>query len=138
MNELTLRGTICKNIDHGYGRENGTPHLTFTVRIPPKRFYDRQSGQWTDRGNPVFQKVVAYNAQAENAFDWIAPSLRVVVIGTLEDDSYTKQAGGPDGEDVRITRTQLLADEIAAASSNARLTVTPIRQENNAPDAATG
>jgi single-strand DNA-binding protein len=130
MNEMTIHGNLTSNADPIRYSAEGKAAVTFSVAVNRRR-YDRQTGQWTDL-NPIFHRVVAFGALAENAAN-LAKGTAVTVTGELADDSWTPE----DGK--RVYRTQLIAADIAVSLRFATATVTknPRRDSNTNRELAT-
>jgi single-strand DNA-binding protein len=104
-NTITISGNVTDDIDlrHTAG---GRAVANFTVADTHR--YRDSAGEWVD-GETLFQRVVAWDALAENIAASISKGGRVVVTGRMQAKSYTAQ----DGQ----TRSypELQADEVGAS-----------------------
>jgi single-strand DNA-binding protein len=125
MNTLTIHGNLTADPDPLRHSADGKPVLNFSVAVNRRR-YDRTTGRWTDLA-PVFHRVVAFGALAENAAN-LTRGTTVTVTGELADDSWNPE----DGK--RVYRTQLIAADIAVSLRFATAVITrnPRREQDTA------
>ncbi|WP_017972412.1 single-stranded DNA-binding protein [Actinopolyspora halophila] len=71
---------------------SGAAVANFTVASTP-RYYDRQSGEWTD-GEALFLRCNIWRQAAENVAETLAKGMRVVVQGRLRQRSFETKEGG--------------------------------------------
>jgi single-strand DNA-binding protein len=114
MNGITIHGNLTDEPTLRY-TPSGTAVVNLTVAVNDRRF-DRQTGRWTDR-IPVFHRVVAFRALAENAAT-LPKGAAVTVTGRITNDSWTTEEGR------RMYRTVLTADDIAASLRFATVEIT--------------
>lgn len=97
-NDLTtIVGTVVNSDPSIRFTPGGKAVCDFTVRVPGKRAntkYDRKATE------AYFQRVTAWERLAENVSDSLRQGDRVIVVGLLQDDSYTPK----DGETVERTK----------------------------------
>ncbi|MBW0101530.1 single-stranded DNA-binding protein [Pseudonocardia sp. KRD291] len=137
MNEITLTGNIGKYVRLSHSI-TGTAVLSFSIGINERRF-DKAQDRWIPRPT-VWQDVVVFGEHAENVYDSVTTGDRVVVVGKLADNSYTKESDNPAQQDQAIRRTQLEAQIIGPDLNYARAKVTKMTREHNGQTApaATG
>lgn len=137
MNENTFSGNVGKAPEINYGKNSGTAVVTFSIAINSRRF-DRTKGEWVTRPT-VWKDVVCFGEFAENVYDTIAKGMTVMVTGEEVDDSYTKEAREPGGEDIVIRRHKIEARDIAVSLRTQRAKVTrPERARDEQRDAQGG
>jgi single-strand DNA-binding protein len=115
MNEITIHGNLTDKPELHFTSE-AKAVLNFSVAVNRRRL-DRQSGQWVDQA-PVFHRVVAFGALAENAAN-LDRGAAVTVTGEFVDKSWL-----PEGETKRVYRIELMAADIAASLRFATVEIT--------------
>jgi single-strand DNA-binding protein len=105
MNELTIVGNLTADPTYRMSA-NGRGVIRFYVAVNRRRF-DREASQYVDFA-PVFHRVLAFGLLAENANKSLQRGLEVVVVGTVVDDSYEK--------DAEKRRQQVLEAQVIAPS----------------------
>lgn len=117
-NTITISGNITADPELRF-TPSGKAVVNFTVADTP-RLPDGQGG-WTD-GEPLFQRVVAWEHLAEHVAASLRRGDRVIVTGSLEGKSYTK-------DDTKITYAEVRASDIGASLRFAEASITkPARQ----------
>lgn len=113
-NTLTITGNVTADpeLRHTHG---GRAVANFTVADTP-RYRDPDTREWKD-GETLYQKVVVWDALAENVAHSVTKGARVVVTGTIQAKSFT----GNDGE--KRSYTELVADEVGASLRFATATI---------------
>lgn len=115
MNTITIHGNLTDRPDL-YMSEQGKAVLSLSIAVNRRRF-DRQVNEWVDAGT-VYHRVVAFGALAENAANLPGGAL-VTVTGEFADNSFI-----PEGETKRVTRIQLVAEDIAPSLRYATVAIT--------------
>lgn len=83
----------------------GKPVVNLTVAVNPRTF-NRDTNQWED-GEPVFYKASAFGNLAEHIAGSVTKGTRVLVHGTMKDNSWTEKDSG-----VKRTEKVILIEEI--------------------------
>lgn len=114
-NTLTITGNVTADPEL---RQTGGHRsvANFTIADTP-RYRDAGSGEWKD-GETLFQRVVVWDALAENVAHSITKGVRVVVTGSVQARSFV----GSDGE--KRNYTELVADEVGASLRFATASIT--------------
>lgn len=118
-NTVTISGNITADPELRF-TPSSKAVVNFTVADTP-RIPDGQGG-WTD-GEPLFQRVVAWEHLAEHIAASLRRGDRVIVTGSLEGKSYTKD------DDTKVTYSEIRASDVGASLRFAEATLTkPERQ----------
>lgn len=122
---LTVIGNLTDVPELRY-TQSGLAVANFTVASTPRHF-DRTKNEWVD-GSTLFQRCTLWREYAENAACSLSRGDRVIVSGTLGQETYeTKPADGSAPE--RRTVTLLTVDDIGPALRYARATVSKITRQ---------
>jgi single-strand DNA-binding protein len=136
MNEISIHGNVGSAPKISHGRNNGIAVVNFAVAINSRRF-DRARGEWVSRPT-VWRDIVCFGDLATNVYDTIAKGTTVTVTGIEADDSYTREAREPGGEDIVIRRIKIEATDVAVSLRYATATVTKVnRTDTRRPDTGT-
>lgn len=103
---ITVVGNLTADPELAF-MPDGRPHCRFTVASTPRRF-DRDSQEWRD-GDTTFLPVYIVGAQAEHAAESLSRGSRVVVLGSLEQQSWETREGQ------KRSRLRVRAEEVAAS-----------------------
>ena len=127
MNEITIHGNLPDEpaLRHS---PSGVAVLTFSVAVNGRRF-NRQANRWVETA-PVFHSVVAFNALADNASTSLVKGTTVTITGEFIDDPWQTDDGR------KISRSKLLADDIAVSLRFATAQITKVRRDQPAEPAA--
>lgn len=122
-NTVTISGNITADPELRF-TPSGKAVVNFTVADTP-RLPDGKGG-WTD-GDPLFQRVVAWEHLAEHVAASLRRGDRVIVTGSLEGKSYTKD--DPDRLATKVTYSEIRASDVGASLRFAQAALTkPERQ----------
>ncbi len=108
QSDLSPGGTVVGNLTADPElrfTNSGAAVANFTVASTP-RIFDRQSGEWRD-GETLFMRCTIWRQLAEHLAESLTRGARVIVVGRLEQRSFTAK----DGTE-RIV-VELVADEVA-------------------------
>lgn len=68
--------------------QGGHPVLALSIAATPRR-KDRQTGEWTDDGAPLWINATLWDAEAEAAHELLRKGDPVIATGTLAIETYT-------------------------------------------------
>ena len=74
--------------------QGGHPVLTLSIAATPRR-KDRQTGEWTDDGAPLWINATLWDAEAEASAELLRKGDPVIATGTLALETYTTANGQP-------------------------------------------
>lgn len=91
VNQTILSGNLTAPPEVRF-TPSGKAVANFTVANTPRKF-DRDSKQWVDAGETLFQDVVVWDGLAESLAD-LGKGQSVVVVGKLTQESWDDKNGG--------------------------------------------
>lgn len=100
---------------------SGAAVANFTVASTP-RIFDRQSGEWRD-GETLFMRCTIWRQPAEHLAESLTRGARVIVVGRLEQRSFTAKDG------TERTVVELIADDVAPSLRYVTATVNRTTQQ---------
>ena len=106
--------------------QSGQAVARFTVAFNPRTF-DQAKGEWGN-GDPSFYQVSAFGPQAERFTESFRKGDRVIVIGRLEQRTWTDKDSGE-----KRSAWQVAADEIGGSVAFAELKVSRGKRGEDAP-----
>jgi len=98
-NTITISGNVTADPEVRF-TQSGTAVVNFTVADTPR--VQDAGGEWKD-GETLFQRVSAWDKLAEHIGASIRRGDRVIVVGRIEQKSYTKDDKKVDYTEVRAT-----------------------------------
>lgn len=113
-----ITGNVTRPVDLKYG-QSGRPRAVLGVAVN-RRFQRQGEQEWTEETS--FFNVIAWGSLAENVAESLHKGDRVVVVGRLEQRSYT-----PEGSDEKRSVVEIVADEVSVSLRFA--TAAPVRNE---------
>ena len=117
-NSLVLEGNITQDPELRFGKNGGTPFVTFGIAHTPRR--RNHAGEWED-GTTTFLDVIAFGRTAENVAESFSKGERVVVVGALTTDEWTNNEGE------RRTKIKVNADSV---SGSTRFSIVTMRKDD--------
>jgi single-strand DNA-binding protein len=113
VRRATIVGNLTRDPELRFSAK-GTPWATASVAVNHRR--RDEAGTWVDE-EPEFYSLVAFGETAEHVADSLRKGDRVIVVGRLEDETWTDRNG------VERATTKLIADEVGASLRFADLSV---------------
>lgn len=88
--DIKLVGNLTADPEIKFG-QNGKAWARFTV-VTNARVLNKETNKWEDR-DPTFWDCVAFDKIAENLAESAAKGTRVIVLGTVKQESYDTREG---------------------------------------------
>lgn len=114
----TITGNVTRDPEMKY-TSSGQARAVIGVAVN-RRWQNRQTNEWEEQVS--FFNVVCWRELAENVAESLHKGDRVVVVGRLEQRSYT-----PEGSDEKRSVVEIVADEVSVSLRFA--TASPVRNE---------
>lgn len=110
--------------------QGGHPVLALSIAATPRR-KDRQTGEWTDDGAPLWINATLWDQEAENAAEILRKGDAVIATGTLALETYTTANGQP-GQKL-VLRFPKIAKQPRPPHAGNTPAQTPPPSQGNAP-----
>lgn len=117
---MTIVGNLTADPELRF-TNSGIPVASFTVASTPRTF-DKQANEWKD-GEALFMRCSAWRDLATNLAESLTKGARVIVLGRLQQRSYTDKEGN------QRSALDLQVDEVGPSLRYA--TAKPVRVANN-------
>lgn len=121
---LTVVGNLTSDPELRYTQQ-GLAVAEFTIASTPRKF-DRSKNEWVD-GDTLFMRASVWRDYAEHVAGSLVKGARVLVVGTLRQDSWEDKEGN------KRTTLRLDVDEIGPSLRYATAAVHRIAREGSVP-----